>query len=820
VTDHRVIVIGGGLAGITAALDCARVGAEVTLLESRGRLGGAAYSFQRDGLWIDNGQHVFLRCCTEYQRLVHELDADELVTIQPRLEIAVLAPGGRRGRLHRTALPAPLHLAGALARYPYLNLRERVALTAAMTALRFVDPDDPANDQRSFGDWLRHWRQDRRAIDAIWDLIVRPTINLTSEEASLAQAALVFRLGLLERTDAGDIGHAVVPLGRIHDVAGREALARAGVDVRLRTAAAAIVPDADGFAVRLADGDGLRAGHVIVAVPHSRAGALLPDGARADHDSWQRLGSSPIVNVHVVYDRPVLELPFAAGIDSPVQWVFDRTASSGLTDGQYLVVTLSAADAELGMSGEQLRERYLAALAELLPAAAEATVRSCFVTRDHAATFRAAPGQRALRPGPTTGLPGLVLAGSWTDTGWPATMEGAVRSGHAASELIIRRLTDPGQGQSSAANPGPGQVTVLTPMALEAAAVRRGAPWADVRRTGMGAQRAAQYARTHDHSDAAAVVIAGFCGALDSSFEPGDVVLASELRGPEDTVTCADPSILAGVLRRGGLRVHIAPIASERSLVTGPRRRGLAQSGAAAVDLESAWLAPSAGARPLHALRVVLDTPSRELRNPITSATGTVAAYRSLRRAASMLRDWALMLADRELVIAAAEDARGDVPDPEHLAHLTSATRSIDETAAVVSALRERSPAAVRPPSEDIGYVTHNRQTAVRALAERCDLLLVVGSEDSSDSRRLVDVAHRAGCRSLLVQHASELDVDVLQRARRVGIGAGASAPEELVSQLVAALAGLGAATVSRQSVAEEEIRFKLPPEVRQRRSN
>ena len=445
-TDQRVIVIGGGLAGITAALDCARVGAQVTLLESRGRLGGAAYSFQRDGLWADNGQHVFLRCCTDYQRLVHELGADELVTIQPRLDIAVLAPGGRRGRLRRSALPAPLHLAGALARYPYLNVRERLAVTAAMTALRFVDPDDPANDQRSFGDWLRRWRQDRRAIEAIWDLIVRPTINLTCEEASLAQAALVFRLGLLERTEAGDIGHAVVPLSQIHDVAGRAALSRAGVDVRLRTAAAAIVADDDGFSVRLASGDALRAGQVIVAVPHSRAGALLPEGARRDRDVWLGLGSSPIVNIHVVYDRPVLELPFAAGIDSPVQWVFDRTAGSGLSDGQYLVVTLSAADAELGVPGEELRERYLAALAELLPAAADATVRTCFVTRDHAATFRAAPGQRALRPGPLTALPGLVLAGSWTDTGWPATMEGAVRSGHAASERIIRRLGDSGRG--------------------------------------------------------------------------------------------------------------------------------------------------------------------------------------------------------------------------------------------------------------------------------------------------------------------------------------------------------------------------------------
>jgi 4-hydroxy-3-methylbut-2-en-1-yl diphosphate reductase len=970
-SEPRVIVIGGGLAGITAALDCARVGAEVALLESRGRLGGAAYSFQRDGLWVDNGQHVFLRCCTEYQRLAHELGADELVTIQPRLDIAVLAPGGRRGRLRRSALPAPLHLAGSLARYPYLNVRERLALTAAMTALRFVDPDDPANDQRSFGDWLRRWRQDRRTIEAIWDLIVRPTINLTCDQASLAQAALVFRLGLLEQTEAGDIGHAIVPLSQIHDVAGRAALARAGVEVRLRTAAAAIAVDGDGFSVRLAGGEALRAGHVIVAVPHGRAGALLPEGARRDRDAWPRLGSSPIVNVHVVYDRPVLDRPFAAGIDSPVQWVFDRTGSSGLTDGQYLVVSLSAADAELGVPGQPLRERYLSALAELLPAAAEATVRTCFVTRDHAATFRAAPGQRALRPGAATAVPGLVLAGAWTDTGWPATMEGAVRSGHAASERIIRRLSDAGTAQASTTaasrgsaddDPGrrsatPARVTVLTPMGLEGAAVRRGAPWADVRRTGMGPKRAARYARTHDHSDAAAVVIAGFCGALDPSLEPGDVVLASELRGPDDTVTCADATILAGVLRRGGLRVHVAPIASERSVVSGPRRRRLAQSGAAAADVESAWLAPSAGGRPLYALRVVLDTPGRELRNPVASATGTVAAYRSLRRAASLLGAWASMLADRELVLASprascagvqravkiveraleqygapvyvrrqivhnahvveslrrrgavfvdeveevplgatvvfsahgvspevrrnaaarqltvidatcplvakvhaearrfaaggfdivlvghagheevegtvgeapdqttvinsAEDvARLRVSDPEHVAYLTQTTLAVDETASVVSALRERFPAAVGPPSEDICYATQNRQIAVRALAERCDLLLVVGSENSSNSRRLVEVAHRAGCRSLLVHDASELGTDALQGARRIGIGAGASAPEELVWQLVSALRGLGVATVTESSVAEENMHFKLPPEVRQRRSD
>ncbi|MBV8429640.1 MAG: FAD-dependent oxidoreductase, partial [Solirubrobacterales bacterium] len=141
--------------------------------------------------------------------------------------------------------------------------------------------------------------------------------------------------------------------------------------------------------------------------------------------------------LHVVYDRRVMEVPFAVGVRTPVQWIFDRTESAGIDSGQYLVVSQSAADAELEMTGEDLRRRYLPALAELFPAAAQASVQTFFVTREHSATFRAAPGARALRPGARTRLPGLILAGSWTDTGWPATMEGAVRSGRTAAQAAL-----------------------------------------------------------------------------------------------------------------------------------------------------------------------------------------------------------------------------------------------------------------------------------------------------------------------------------------------------------------------------------------------
>jgi squalene-associated FAD-dependent desaturase len=435
-----VVVVGGGLAGISAALQCAHEGAQVTLLEARGRLGGAAYSFTRSDLVVDNGQHVFLRCCTAYRELLQQLGAVELVALQERLDVPVLAPGGRIGWLRRSPLPAPLHLAASLLRYPYLSVRERLALAWAMQRLRAVDIEDPANDAVSFGDWLRRHRQSPRSVAAIWELIVRPTINLAVDDTSLAQAAQVFQIGLLRDAAAGDIGWAVVPLGEIHDRAARATLEQAGVNVRLRSTAGPVRADGTGFHVEASDGYSGLADGVVMAVPPARAVQLLPAEAGLDPSVAERLGSSPIINLHVIYDRRVLEQPFAAGIDSPVQWVFDRTAGSGLKDGQYLAISLSAADSELHASAEELQARYLPALAQLLPAAAQAEVREFFVTREHAATFRAAPGARGARPGPRTELDRLVLAGAWTDTGWPATMESAARSGRAAAGELMAAI--------------------------------------------------------------------------------------------------------------------------------------------------------------------------------------------------------------------------------------------------------------------------------------------------------------------------------------------------------------------------------------------
>ena len=455
--EPDVVVVGGGLAGITAALDCSAAGAQVTLLEVRRRLGGAAYSFEREGLQMDNGQHVFLRSCFAYRGLLERLGSSEQVRVQPRLEIPVLKPGSKPAMLRRGALPAPFHLAGALARYPHLTLRQRASAARAALALARLDPADAAVDAVRFGDWLEDHGQGADAVDALWDLIALPTLNLPASEASLALGAFVFKNGLLSGADAGDIGfHSATLSETIGEPAARE-LSRAGVDVRLgwraerlSRARAACRSRAGGLGRRRWRDP--RAQAVILAVGHTRAAGLLEPLLGEPARRLEGLGSSPIVNLHVVYDRVVCDERFAAGVGTPVQYVFDRTAAGGAPPGcQYLAVSLSGAEREMQMTVDVLRERYLPALRELLPRAREAKVELFLATREHAATFRSAPGVGSLRPGPATSLPGLVLAGNWTDTGWPATLEGAVLSGHAAAAQALRGLGVEAAGRSAEA---------------------------------------------------------------------------------------------------------------------------------------------------------------------------------------------------------------------------------------------------------------------------------------------------------------------------------------------------------------------------------
>jgi hydroxysqualene dehydroxylase len=469
---RRVAVIGGGLAGITAALHCADAGCQLTVFEARGQLGGLTHSFSRGELQVDNGQHVFLRCCRSYQALLRRLGVGDRVTLQPRLAIPVCSPGERRPVwLRRTALPAPLHLAASLLQYRPLSARERVRFALAAAALRRVDPTHPATDEQDFGSWLRRHGQTDRAIAALWELVGVATLNARADQASLSLAATVFQEGLLTDAAAADIGWSRVPLRELHGDPALSCLRTAGAQVQTGVTVRAIERCSDNGLIAGSAGGGLIAGSagggwqvvtdearqsveaVILAVPPVAAEGLLPPGSLSLPPGWsQRLGSAPIVNLHVVLDRPVLEEPFIAGVNTPVQWVFDRTAPSGLAQqgGQYLAVSLSAADDVVDTPTATLRAQFVPELARLLPALREAQVLDFFVTRERHATFRPAPGTAALRPPAVTAARGLFLAGAWTATGWPATMEGAVRSGTAAATaLLAQSPTDIPAGAAS-----------------------------------------------------------------------------------------------------------------------------------------------------------------------------------------------------------------------------------------------------------------------------------------------------------------------------------------------------------------------------------
>ena len=445
-SQPRVVVVGGGLAGLSAAVAAADGGALVTLYERAPRLGGATWSFQRNGRWFDNGQHVFMRCCTEYRALLERLEVTDQVVEQRRMSVSVMRPGRRAARIFRTGGPTPLHLARSLLGYSPLSIADRLRAIRTALALRRLDPDDPSTDEMSFGGWLRFRGESDRAIAGMWDLICLPTVNLRADDASLSLAVKVFRTGLLDRADAGDLGWTRVPLSALHGDAAAEVIAAQGGDIQLQAHVESV---GEGPSITV-DGQRVDADAVILAVPHDVVDELLPPDTVPRQSELVDLGISPIVNVHFVFDRQVMDVPFTAALDSPVQFVFDRTEAAnwaGNEEGelvsadsggeQVVAVSQSAAFDEIGERPAEMIERYRSALAELLPRSAAAEVIDAVVTREHRATFAGRAGTRRLRPGPATAIDGLFLAGAWTDTGWPATMEGAVRSGKLAAGLAL-----------------------------------------------------------------------------------------------------------------------------------------------------------------------------------------------------------------------------------------------------------------------------------------------------------------------------------------------------------------------------------------------
>jgi zeta-carotene desaturase len=434
---QRVVVVGGGLAGMAASVALESAGATVTLLEARKTFGGRAGSYQdpQTGEILDNCQHVLLGCCTnliDFYRRIGVLDR-----IQWQETIHFLDSAGRSHRLWgMKGMPAPLHLAAAGAAFAALSLQERLALARAMLAMLRLGPLGREKlADISFGQWLNSHHQPDSLIDKFYELVLVSALNERCREASAACAIQVFQEGMLGHDTAYRIGTPACPLAKLYEFLPCR-------DARLGTRITAIRFDgARALGVELGD-ELLNADAVILAVNYPGLEKWIPP------ELWQgdsrfanleQLQSVPILGAHLCFDRPIMHTPHAALMGAgPLQWLFRKPDG----DGRAIHGVISAARDWVGRPREQCLEIFQEQIRRTLPAARDAVLERGSIVIEKRATFSPSPGVDRLRPGqspPPGGIGGLFLAGDYTRTGWPATMEGAVRSGYLAAEAVLQQ---------------------------------------------------------------------------------------------------------------------------------------------------------------------------------------------------------------------------------------------------------------------------------------------------------------------------------------------------------------------------------------------
>ena len=420
----RVAVVGAGLAGLSAAVALKQAGAHVEIFERMRILGGKATSFTVDGVEVDNGQHIVLACCTEFLDFVDQLGMTGSLHMQSRFAVSMLARGSRPARLVASMLPAPLHLTPSFARYPHLSLGDKVRIGRALLAAR--RDLAPSGDMAS---WLTRHHQSLATRRAFWDPFLVPALNAPLEEAGAADGLFVIRTAFLSSRGAARIGFTTVPLARLAEAAAARADA-----VHLRTGVVSI--DLDGSRASALHTDSARRADFdafVLAVPPQRLATMLGSGEQLGINGLDLFRTQPIVDVHLWYGLPprtrlLNEAGFAALLDSPVQWVFEKGPG-------YLCCSLSAAQDKISLPERDLVQLCHRELASVLPLLRDVWPIRGAATRDPDATFVPSPGLR--RPGPGTAVDNVAVAGAWTDTGWPATMESAVRSGRAAAAHLL-----------------------------------------------------------------------------------------------------------------------------------------------------------------------------------------------------------------------------------------------------------------------------------------------------------------------------------------------------------------------------------------------
>jgi len=441
-------VIGGGLAGLSSAVALAEAGFRVSLLEKRPHLGGRAASYVLPGgETVDNCQHVTLGCCTNLEDFYRRVGAANQIRFFDRLLFA--APDGRRGAIASVALPPPLHMAPSFVFFPLLGWADKRAIAQALLAIarsggRPADLSaNGAGENVTMLAWLQKHRQTDRAIRRFWEVILVSALDEELDRIDARYGIDVFWKAFLSTRGGYRVGIPRVPLGELYEGC-RKALAGQGGEVQLRAGVRGfLVVDGRVEGVEREDGSVETAGYYLAAVPQDVLPELLPAEVVEREPVFlnlRNLRTSPITGVHLWFDRTVMSEPFLTVLDSTTQWVFNKTQLYGgdaKDGGQYLQLVISASYSLASRSRQEIIALCLEELREVLPATREAALVKGTVVKEMSATFSPAPGSDRWRPAQKSPLSGLFLAGDWTLTGWPSTMEGAVRSGYLAAEAIL-----------------------------------------------------------------------------------------------------------------------------------------------------------------------------------------------------------------------------------------------------------------------------------------------------------------------------------------------------------------------------------------------
>jgi len=431
-----VAVVGGGLAGLAAACALSSAGFRVNLFERRPYLGGRASSYEHPGTGevVDNCQHVLLGCCTNLIEFYRRIGVEDKIRWYDRLTF--LEPGGRASVIAASGLPAPLHTAPAFLRADCLELADKLSIARAMVALA---PRAPSDNGESFLGWLRRHGQTERTIERFWRTILVSALNEDVDRISIPYAAQVVRESFLKSPTAGRMGIPTVPLTELYSAAGNY-IACHGGEVKLRTSAESF--RAEPLKIQLGTNSGdAPYDYLVLALPFDGLAKVLPESSASDalRQMLDRFDSSPITGIHLWFDRQITDLDHAVLLDRTIQWMFHK---SRLLDreqngnGSYVEVVVSSSRSLVDKSRGDIVDLAMRELREFFPAAREANLIKSTVIKEIHATYSPRPGVDTYRPRPETVWPRVFLAGDWTATGWPATMEGAVRSGFQVAERV------------------------------------------------------------------------------------------------------------------------------------------------------------------------------------------------------------------------------------------------------------------------------------------------------------------------------------------------------------------------------------------------